>query len=71
MLPDKYVEMGVCCFEIILYRVVFGGFIEMIAYLQVTELYVFYLYHDSVVYIFNVVYLPQLKYFLVHVWEVS
>lgn len=71
MLPDKYVEMGVSCFEIILYRVVFGGFIEMIDYLQVTELYVFYLYHDSFVYIFNVVYLPQLKYFLVHVWEVS
>jgi len=33
MLPDKYVEMGGCCFEIILYRVVFGGFIEMTDYL--------------------------------------
>lgn len=37
MLPDKYVEMGVCCFEIILYRVVFGGFIEMIGYLQLID----------------------------------
>jgi len=71
MLPDKYVEKRVYRFEIILYRAVFNVFIELIVYLQLVEIYLFYFYCDSLLYIFYAVLLCQLKYFLVHIWEVS